>query len=406
MTEIIEENNVIIFPPPAPNGTIIIQTTPMGQKRMMKMVNYDLQAKNYLDEVKANKTRTTFISFQAGLNRYGRYLAADGMKDSNCEYALSPTALNAYKSSLAETGILGQSIKGALCPIKSLCVYLIRMRLMTPEENPFTMLEMPGRQTPVRLLVSDDEVMQLMQAAERQNKPRTVAFSRLLVCTLVHTGARAQEAVDIQMDHINLDRETLEIRYGKGGKSRILNPPVEWWIALRAWLPHRAKLDCEHPYLFASGSRSHISDEMARSMLEDIKAIGGMKGRPNIKPHSLRHWFASHMHTNGATIPMIQAALGHSDPATTWRYIHNQANGTEPMKQLASFSPVGWGEAVDIERKTAQHPATAPVSPQPMPNRRSLETPDSPQPVSNRRRVDARWSQRQRVATCQRKLVQ
>ena len=173
------------------------------------MVNYDLQAKNYLDEVRANKTRTTFASFQAGLNRYGRYLAADGMKDSNCEYALSATALNAYKSSLAETGILGQSIKGALCPIKSLCVYLIRMRLMTPEENPFLMLEMPGRQSPVRLLVSDDEVMQLMQAAERQNKPRTVAFSRLLVCTLVHTGARFYRCVPDKVNKTSPSQATL-----------------------------------------------------------------------------------------------------------------------------------------------------------------------------------------------------
>jgi len=332
-------------------------------KRRLKTMNYKMVVKDFLAEVKANNTKTTFYSFQAGLNRYGRHLAEQGLADPDCEYALSAPALNAYKYSLADRGLLGQSVKGALCPIKSVCGYLIRIKAMAAEENPFLVMTMPNEQDPVRLLVSDEEVAGLMEAVERQHDPRKVAFSRLLVSTLVHTGVRAQEAVDIQMDHIHLDRETLEVRYGKGDKNRTLNPPREWWIAYRAWLPFRDKMECEHSYLFASGRKAHIADERLRAMLEEFKAIGGMKGRENIKPHSLRHWFASHLHTNGGTIPMIQAALGHADPATTWRYIHNQAKGTEPMKQLASFAPPGWGATADTEPKSVRSTAT-PLAPQ------------------------------------------
>lgn len=360
MSDIDEKNNSKNFPPIDPFGTIIRRDKETA-KRKMKTMNYKMVTKDFLAEVKANKTRSTFYSFQSGLNRYGRYLDAEGMGDADCEYALSMPALNAYKYKLVASGLLGQSTKGAFCSIKSLCTYLILTKAMAAEENPFLMMTMPGNKTPVRLLVSDEEVMSLMEAAERQYDPRKVAFSRLLVSTLVHTGGRAQEVVDIQMDHIHIDRETLEFRYGKGDKSRTVNPPREWWIALRAWLPIRDRIGCEHSYLFASGRRSHISDERLRAMLEELKAIGGMKGRENIKPHSLRHWFASHLHTNGGTIPMIQAALGHATLATTWKYIHSQAHETEPMKQLASFAPPGWGATADVEPKAVRSTATPPA---------------------------------------------
>ena len=51
--------------------------------------------------------------------------------------------------------------------------------------------------------------MQLMQAAERQNKPRTVAFSRLLVCTLVHTGARFYRCVPDKVNETSPSQATL-----------------------------------------------------------------------------------------------------------------------------------------------------------------------------------------------------
>jgi integrase len=45
-------------------------------------------------------------------------------------------------------------------------------------------------------------------------------------------------------------------------------------------------------------------------------------GITNLRPHDLRHSFASEVASGGGSLPLIGALLGHSDPATTARYAH------------------------------------------------------------------------------------
>ena len=42
----------------------------------------------------------------------------------------------------------------------------------------------------------------------------------------------------------------------------------------------------------------------------------------NVSPHWLRHAHASHSMDRGAPLHLVQANLGHSNPATTGRYLH------------------------------------------------------------------------------------
>jgi integrase len=50
-----------------------------------------------------------------------------------------------------------------------------------------------------------------------------------------------------------------------------------------------------------------------------IKAAAGIS---NLRVHDLRHSFASQLASSGASLPLIGALLGHSNPATTARYAH------------------------------------------------------------------------------------
>ena len=47
-----------------------------------------------------------------------------------------------------------------------------------------------------------------------------------------------------------------------------------------------------------------------------------MAGIEDVRLHDLRHSFASVLASKGASLPMIGALLGHSNPLTTARYAH------------------------------------------------------------------------------------
>ncbi len=45
-------------------------------------------------------------------------------------------------------------------------------------------------------------------------------------------------------------------------------------------------------------------------------------GKGGVSPHWLRHAHATHSLKRGASLPLVQATLGHASVATTGRYLH------------------------------------------------------------------------------------
>jgi integrase/recombinase XerC len=361
----------------APSEVLVFETncmkaaTPVNSGdipgRKLRLVHFKMVKQDYLLEVKTTRTHATVKTYQSMLNRYERHLAVQGQPDPDVEFALDLSTLNGYKYSLLSKGVkkdgplLGQSVRAVMGPLKGLCTYLIRIQLLPPDGNPFKNLSLPPKVDPVRLRVSDEEVLALMEATERHSEPRKIALSRFVLSTLIHAGVRADEFQNIEIGHLNVQQETLEVRRGKGGKTRLLHPPKEFWVAYRGWKPFRDALNCQHPYVFALGPKMRMNDDSLRKHLEELKAIAGLKGHDNIHPHRLRGWFATHMHENGASIPSLQEALGHSHPQTTFVYLNSNGKGATAMKTCASFGPVGWGGATEMASPVSRK-AAAPVA--------------------------------------------
>ena len=50
--------------------------------------------------------------------------------------------------------------------------------------------------------------------------------------------------------------------------------------------------------------------------------MGKIADLTNVRPHDLRHTFASHAVNDGFSLPIIAKMLGHKDLKTTQRYAH------------------------------------------------------------------------------------
>jgi hypothetical protein len=81
---------------------------------------------------------------------------------------------------------------------------------------------------------------------------------------------------------------------------------------------------------------------------------GKLRGHDNIKPHTLRHWFATNMLRNGATIKQVQVALGHTDIKTTAVYLHIDE---EDAKAMADLSYLRSNRAAATDANAASSPS-------------------------------------------------
>jgi len=117
--------------------------------------------------------------------------------------------------------------------------------------------------------------------------------------------------------------DRLLLVFGKGSKERIipfgdrahglLERYVEW---SRPQLLKGRLSDL----LFLSVRAEGLSRKGLWKMIKGYAARSGIK--KNVKPHILRHSFATHLIQNGADLRIVQELLGHSDISTTQIYTH------------------------------------------------------------------------------------
>ena len=133
--------------------------------------------------------------------------------------------------------------------------------------------------------------------------------NRALVELVYSAGLRASEAVGLDLEDVDFDREQLHV-HGKGGKERIV-PLGEEAAHLLARYLHEARPE------LVRGAENAIFVS-ARGKRLDTSTLR----RVFAHPHSLRHAFATHLLEGGADLRTIQELLGHSSLSTTQLYSH------------------------------------------------------------------------------------
>ena len=212
-------------------------------------------------------------------------------------------------------------------------------------DNPAKAMALPKKDAAGRKTVSRDEVVALLAAARRLYPKRRAELAHALVSTLVYTGVRFSELLNLKLGDVNMAESNILVTDGKGAKSRRLYPPPVCMEAIAAWLAVRG--DCTNDWLWAEGKTRRTGEICIRSLLEAVKAAAGLSGQDNVKPHSLRHFFATNLVNNGASLKVVQSALGHNHLVTTAIYVHADE---EETKKMAEFAVVKLAEPMPSEQ--------------------------------------------------------
>ena len=179
-----------------------------------------------------------------------------------------------------------------------------------------------GRRLPPEVLTKE-EVLALMEACSK--RAPTGKRDRALICLLWRGQLRISEALKLKPSDVDLETGLVRVLVGKGGKSRTVGVDPKCCSVLGVWLEARAKLGTVlrpingHQALFCTLKGERMSSAQIREKLPRLGEKAGITKR--VHAHGLRHTGASELVEEGASLLEIQEQLGHSNAATTDRYL-------------------------------------------------------------------------------------
>lgn len=147
---------------------------------------------------------------------------------------------------------------------------------------------------------------------------------RALYTLLWRTGLRISESLALEPKDIDIEQGQLQVLHGKNDKRRVVGFDPRTGAELTKWLKRRATLGLDDTgpvfCVVARPTRGKsLYSACVREQLRDCAKRAGITKR--VHPHGLRHTFAAELTEENVPLNVISRLLGHSNSATTARYI-------------------------------------------------------------------------------------
>ena len=229
---------------------------------------------------------------------------------------LKQSDVRSHIASRHRLGLSSPSLQRELSAIRSFYHFLLKNRLT--DSNPAQYIKAPKQARKLPKTLDVDQISGLLEAgASSALEIRDLAMFELFYSS----GLRLSELAALNLTDVDLSDNSLMVRIGKGGKSRILPVGSKAVTAINNWLQQREKnTGVSESALFVSIRGTRLSQRSIELRLEQWCKKKGIA--EHIHPHMLRHSFASHLLESSQDLRAVQELLGHSNLSTTQIYTH------------------------------------------------------------------------------------
>ena len=262
-------------------------------------------------KMELGRSKNTVASYLSDVWQFAEFLASK--KISTFESVDADLLVEWIGSISKITKATTQSRK--LSAMKSLAGYLVDEKVWS--KNYCDIVARPKYRRNVPEVLTANEVAQLLEAPQKDTAEGLRDYAMLEL--MYSSGLRVSEICSLSESDIDFTESIMRVR-GKGSKTRLV-PVGDYAIqAIKAYKVARQEMLDKRivSELFVTRRGAKMS---RKTFWYNIKkyalAVGIQK---NVKPHILRHSFATHLLQNGANLMSIREMLGHSDLATTQIY--------------------------------------------------------------------------------------
>lgn len=236
--------------------------------------------------------------------------------------------VSGFIKNLRERGLKQRSCSRALISLRGFYKYLMKYNLI--ETTPCALIDIPKEARKLPDYLSINDVDRLLQATDV--KDANAARNKAMIELLYATGLRVSELTKLKLNDINLQMGYIRA-FGKGSKERLVPMGEAAMKSLKVYIEgERGDILKGKPseYLFVTRLGSAMTRQNYWLIIKKMALIAGIK-HDRVKPHILRHSFATHLLERGADLRAVQEMLGHSDISSTQIYTHVRA---ERLKKL------------------------------------------------------------------------
>ncbi|MBI5643906.1 MAG: site-specific tyrosine recombinase XerD [Deltaproteobacteria bacterium] len=296
-------------------------------------MNDELSIQGFLDYLVVEKglSENTRLSYRRDLLKFISYINSKGRPLTDA----APDDISGFMRDLKAGGQSVRSYTRALIAVRGLYKYLLKQGQV--KASPCSAIDIPKAQRKLPDFLKFAEVDRLLQAPDT-GRPLGLRDKAMLE-TLYATGLRVSELVSLKLNDLSLQAGYLTA-FGKGSKERL----VPLGLSAMEWL--KRYMDEARPAILKNRQNKFLfvtarGTKMTRQNFWVIIKLSALKAgidKKKIKPHIIRHSFATHLLEGGADLRLVQAMLGHADISTTQIYTHIT---NERLKKLHKKHPRG-----------------------------------------------------------------
>jgi integrase/recombinase XerD len=269
---------------------------------------------NYL-AVERGLADNTLLAYRRDLNKYSAYLGKRGIKEAG---RVKRDHISDFMYDQKKKKLTANSICRSLAAIKMFHRFLVRERLVA--EDPTHLIDTPKIWKKVPDVLATAQIESMINTVK--GKGWQAVRDKAILELFYASGMRVSELLNLKVDSVNLELGYVRC-IGKGSKERIIPIGRRACEAVEKYCrTARKKLvkDKTIMFLFLSRLGKKISRQSIWKIIKNCAKKAKIK--TEIKPHTLRHSFATHLLERGADLRSVQEMLGHSDISTTQIYTH------------------------------------------------------------------------------------